>query len=482
MFLASGPFSKKRFPARAFCVMGMLCLGFQSVLFAEQKENDVGFVRSAERTRAEIEETSAEAKKKSVLQKIENVTYQDILKSPDDILLNFQYAQNQVAQNNLLGAAATLERILLIDPSLARIRLFYAVVLFRLDNWNESRRELEVLLAQEDMPDSLRREIKDYHGRIKRRIRRTHLSLRQSTGFEIDTNRNAAPSSKKRYFGNSLLNVDGTSRRRRDTSLLAITTAEVTHDLGFQEGHQVFGSFTHFLQEQTQIDSLDLQSFQWDTGGVWKPGWFEFTPRFYASNVFLSRETFMRTQGGSFQVSRNLGRRLNVFSESRIERQDFSDITENTSAHERKGNYFELENGGSFILTPSMRVNAGLVYGNKSAKADYNAYERLMIRLGHSWLLPRGQFVINNVDLGRDVYDEPELAIAARLRRDNSIRYRVTYGVPLESAPLGKYLPGPLKDILFTFSYEYYRSLSNITNYTYRNNKFQAMLSKKWEF
>lgn len=439
-------------------------------------------MRNAARTREQIEKTAVEAKKKSLIEKIEKVSYQDILNSPDDILLNYQYAQNQVAQSNLLGAAATLERILLIDPSLARVRLFYAVVLFRLDNWNESRRELEVLLEQKDLPDSLRAEIKDYHGRIKRRIRKTHLTLRQSTGFEMDTNRNAAPSSKNRLFASSLLPVDGTSARRRDTSLVAITTAEVRHDLGFQEGHEIFGSFTHFLQEQTQVDSLDLQSFQYDAGGVWKPGWFEFTPRFYASNIFLSRETFLRSQGGSFNLSRNLGRRVNIYSESRIERQDFSDITENTTAHERTGNYFEMEHGASFAAMPSMTLNAGVLYGNKRAKADYNAYERLMIRLGHSWLLPKGQFIINGVDLGRDVYDEPEMAIIARVRRDNAIRYRLTYGAPLETLLIGKILPKPLKDILFTFSYEYYRSHSNITNYTYRNNKFQAMLTKKWDF
>lgn len=451
-------------------------------VFAEQKENDVAFLRSEASRQTQIRETAQEARKKSFFQKVENVTYQDILKSPDDILLNFQYAQNQVAQNNLLGAAATLERILLIDPSLARVRLFYAVVLYRLDNWNESKRELEVLLAQEDMPDSLRAEIKDYYKRINRRIRRTHLAVRTSTGWEMDTNRNAAPSSKNRLFAGSLIPVDGTSARQRDTSFLSITGVEARHDLGFQEGHEVFASFNHFLQEQTMVDSLDLQSFQYDVGAVWKPRWFEFTPRFYASNIFLSRETFLRTQGGTFNVSRGLGRRLNLFSESRIERQDFSDITENTVSHERTGNYFELENGADFALLPTMRVNAGIVYGNKRAKEDYNAYERLMIRLGHSWILPRGQFVINGVDLGRDVYDEPEMAIAARLRRDNFIRYRVTYGVPFEAFPLGKHLPGPLKDILLSLSYEYYRAHSNITNYTYRNNKFQAILSKKWEF
>jgi hypothetical protein len=39
-----------------------------------------------------------------------------------------------------------------------------------------------------------------------------------------------------------------------------------------------------------------------------------------------------------------------------------------------------------------------------------------------------------------------------------------------------------LKDIVFTASYEFYRALSNITNYSYTNSKFQMMLSKRLEF
>ncbi len=450
--------------------------------FAEQKENDIGFLRREAKSQREVQGAAAASRKQTTLESIEKVTYQDVLQSPDDILLNYQYAQNQVAENNLLGAAATLERILLIDPSLARVRLFYAVVLFRLDNWNEARREIDVLLQAKDIPDSLRAEINEYHKRIESRVRRTHVTFRQSTGFEIDSNRNAAPSSKNRLFADTLLPVSGSDARRSDPSLLVITGAEVHHDLGFQEGHEVFASFTHFLQEQKRVRSLSLGSFQYNLGGTWKPKWFQFTPQFYASHVFLSDETFLRSQGGSFNLSRGLGKRVNVFSESRIERQDFSDISENTTAHERRGNYFELENGGSVILTPAMSANLSLVYGKKNAKADYNAYQRLMIRLGHTWLLGKGQFLVNGVDMGRDYYDEPEVAIAGRLRHDTSIRYRVTYGAPLETLLIGKILPKPFKDILFTFSYEYYRSLSNITNYTYLNNKYQLMLSKKLDF
>jgi len=45
------------------------------------------------------------------------------LEDPDNIMLNFRYAQTQIKNNNLLGAAGTLERILLVNPNLSKVRL-----------------------------------------------------------------------------------------------------------------------------------------------------------------------------------------------------------------------------------------------------------------------------------------------------------------------------------------------------------------------
>ena len=75
-----------------------------------------------------------------------------------------------------------------------------------------------------------------------------------------------------------------------------------------------------------------------------------------------------------------------------------------------------------------------------------------------------------------------DAAIETVHRHDATLRYRVTYGAPLTALYIGKFLPRALQDILVTATYEYYRSLSNITNYTYTNNKIQFMLTKRLEF
>lgn len=458
-------------------------LSLLAVHSAQAQEGDF-FEGQLRRTEEELDATerlveAAQDKKK--LDRLADIRYEDVLKDPDNIMLNFKYAQSQVKNGNVLGASATLERILLIDPSLDKVRLFYAVVLFRLDNWTESKRELDLLL-EKDLPNALREEVQVYVKQIKKRQKRTHMSFSQSMGYQFDTNRNAAPSSKKRLFANTALDISGTSRRRRDTSMLIISRFDAKHDLGFQAGHEVFGSFTYFNQDQTAIDNLDLQSFGYDLGANLKSEWLNVTPKFYASHLYLSREQYLRTQGGSIALNKTLWKRLGLNSTFRIERQSFTGVTESPLAKQRNGRYLELENGFSYALRRDMRVGSSIVYANKSAEEDVNAYERLQLKFSHTWLWPKGQFVLNSVTLGRDSYDEPDRIIAGRRRYDKNLRYRATYGASLETLLIGKILPRPMKDINFTFTYEYFRSLSNLTNYTYRNNKFQLMLSKKIEF
>ena len=71
-------------------------------------------------------------------------------------------------KGELLSAAATLERILLVNPNLADVRLLYAVVLYRLDSLNEAEKELNALKGV-TLPPELREQVTAYEKKIKQR-------------------------------------------------------------------------------------------------------------------------------------------------------------------------------------------------------------------------------------------------------------------------------------------------------------------------
>lgn len=451
--------------------------------YAAETDNEADVIARETAAEKEVAAAARKAREKKIFEQAGKITFEQILSRPDDIGLNFRYAQQQAQSDDLLGAAGTLERILITNPALHEVRLFYAVVLFRLDNSIDAENEL-ARLEKAPLSAQLKEQVKLYRSEIKKRKRRTQLSLTQSNGFEFDSNRNASPSDKRVLFANTPINTSEQTRRRKDTSFLNITTIDVAQDLGTQAGHQAIGSFTYFQQEQTQVDNLDLGSFQYDVGALFKTRWAEISPTFNASHVFLSRENYLRTRGGNIELNRALTPKWNLNGGYRFEHQDYLPITENQAARDRTGWENSVAGGTSYALPLNMRLGFNMIYSNKNARRKYETYNRWMFRPYHSWLLGRGQFVINSLDFNFDRYKGVDPAIASLHRHDSAMRYRVTYGVPLSTLFLGagKHLPNFVKDVTATVTYEYYRSLSNISNYTYTNHKVQGMLTKKWEF
>ena len=160
-----------------------------------------------------ISKAAQKAQKREILEGA-HVSFEEVLKNPDDVELNFQFAKQQVAENDMLGAASTLERILIANPKLDQIRLFYLVVLFRLDNMTGAQQEIEILKTR-SLTGDLQAELKRYEKEIKKRKRSTHLSISESVGMGLNTNRNASSSSKKNYFANTLIDVSPDSRAKR---------------------------------------------------------------------------------------------------------------------------------------------------------------------------------------------------------------------------------------------------------------------------
>ncbi len=465
----------------AFLVL--LISGMPSSL-ADIVERDVGQVREeiAAQQRKAIAEEEAEEKKA-----VEGfrIRFEQVMDDPDNPELNLAYARQQIADGNVLGAAGTLERILMLYPELVQVRLLYAIVLYRLDNLAEAERELKTILEYE-MPDSLRADVDRYLKRVRQRRKATRIILRQTVGWEMDDNRNASPSSKRQLVSDVPVGVTGSSGKQRDTSFLNITNVEAIHNPGFQAGHEVFGSFTYYLQEQATLDTLDIQSFRGDAGMRLKHPWVNVSPSFFFSHLFLSRESFLRSQGFQVTLDREVTKRFSVDSTFAYEYQDYMNIAENTTSTERKGPQVSVDFNGTLLIGSKMRATLGAGYLNKNAKQEFNAYERLELNASHLWLLGHGQYLLQSVEIGFDYYDEPEVAIAGRHRRDKSLRYRATYGVPVRLLAIDKLLPRFMDRVLdnmtMNLTYEYYRSLSTITNFTYRNNKFQVLLTKTIEF
>ena len=450
---------------------------FPGVAFPQEEYES----RVPERETEALRKSRAASAASSRLPTGEAVTYEQILADPDNADLNYRYADTQIGQGNLKGAAATLERLLLVNPALARIRLLYAIVLFRLDNLDEAERAFQAV-AEMKLPPSLRSEVDDYLRQIRLRRKRTRGAASVSVGIQYDTNRNAAPSSKRRFFANAPLPLTGTARKRADTSVIGVQSVEITHDLGMQGGHQLWGAFDHYMTEQTYVDDLDIESYGLEAGANLHAGLFTLVPSGFSNIVQLSRETFLRTHGFNLDAERPATRKMTLLGGFRWAWEDYVPIDENLAAGEREGAVKVFTCGGRYTLNPRMQITVTGTYTNKQAKATYQDYDGFAFQAVHTWLLGWGQFLATSISQAINTYDNADNAVSVVTRQDEQYRFRMTYGIPVDlmtRQTLPKWLA---KDLLLTFTLEQFRSDSNVTNYTYSNTKTAAMLTKSLEF
>ncbi len=450
-----------------------------SPLFAQENDREVPS-REIEANR-QAQEAAKHSAEQAALESGEMITYQDILRDPDNLQLNYRYARAQVDRGNYLGASATLERILLIDPSLAEVRLFYAIVLYRLDNLSEAEQQFQLARAG-DIPDASRSEIDEYLHEIRQRHKTTRFSTTLSAGWGFDTNRNSAPSSKEIFFANTPSPLTGSSRKRKDTQFLLVHNISAAHDLG-QTGHQLIGSYDMYVGEQTVVDDLDIHSFAFEPGLLLKTRLGEFTPTCSFSHLLLSRETYLRTLGTQVSWHKDLGPLWSIDAEPSWSHEQYRGISESAAARERTGDMITVSFGPSYLLSPTMKLTGIIGYENKDAKANYNAYEGFSFGGQHTWILPAGQFLVSGVTYTENIYNEPDFAVSVHNRRDRQLRARATYGAPVTLFLTNRLLPEWVtKDLTASVSVEQFRAVSTITNYTYSNSKVSGMLTKRVEF
>ncbi|MFI5345889.1 MAG: tetratricopeptide repeat protein [Elusimicrobiota bacterium] len=402
-----------------------------------------------------------------------DVTYEQVSADPDNVELNYRYAQAQIRRGQLKGASATLERILLLDPELPQIRLLYGVVLYRLDNLMEAEHALSAALAS-NPPDAIKAEAARYLAEVHRRQKRTQLTGRLGVGWEYDDNRNAAPATGISQFAGLPVQLSPGSMRTSDTSALFLGNVEAHHDLGLPAGHEVFATFNYYRAEQTNLKNLNLTAYSPALGGVYKTPYLNVTPQLVYDYVLLAQTKFMADRGVDIRLDKTLSARAAVYADLHDVRQVYSPTAVVPAASDRTGIQVDATLGGEYSIFPTNRVGLSALYAVKHAQNIAFSYFRKGFGVNDTWLLGKGMFLLTAVRLNVDNYGNADPLVGPGLRRDTILQTDVTYGAPLSL------LHPKLQDLVLTLTYENYDAMSTLSNYAYTNNKISGMLTYKW--
>jgi len=410
------------------------------------------------------------------------VAFSEVLESPDDPELNFRWAQTQVADGNLTGACATLQRLILNQPDLQRVRLFYAIVLFRLGNLPEADIQLSLVEKSEaaDLTPSLRDQAASYRSQIRTRSRRTRHSLLVSGGSTYDSNKNSGPISDQISLLDTRISLGSANRKQSDSGWFSVAQWTTEHDLGHQEERQLVGTAAYFHAQQDDFRLFDVQALRFEAGLRTRRSGSSLHPRVVADLIDLSRENYLRSVGLELEAQRPLSARMLLTSTARVTHEDFDGTPDAATASERSGYRSVLDSEMSFVLSPYQRVALGAQLTHKSADQTYHAYSGWKLQASHQWTFPSGLFVASSASLGFDRYKKNQDSISTSKRRDLRTRARVSLGIPFATL-VGSRIPS-LRDLVFSIGGEAQINRSNLPNYAFRNRKLTLMLTKPLSF
>ncbi len=423
-----------------------------------------------------------------------DVTYADILANPDDIVLNFRWAKAQLARGEVRGASATLERILVIDPELAPVRLYYAIVLYRLDSLDEARAQFDRLKRMDVSPE-VSADIEKYISAIEHRRKRLRQSVTLTLGSQVDSNRNAAPNDKIQLLTGTPTAVTSTSDKpQNDFAYTGAVRYDVSYDLGYQEGHEMFASITGYGSDQVQLDSLDLGSFSVDIGSRIRGGYWQLTPSLNQTVQSLSKEKYLTSRSGRLRLDWNPRPFFNLNGDVSYADERYQNTSESTALRLHSGQRYGTRIGSNYTWTPNNRTTFNLSAGKKEAARNYYSYDSLSGEVIHAYLFGGGSYISGSIRHGIDRYRDPDYLVTGsspQHRVDRSTRSRLTYGAPLSQLlPSNLFGESKAADQIYSFlapiswsiTGEYLNTKSNIPNYEYHNARAQLYLTRRWEF
>ncbi|MEK7389097.1 MAG: tetratricopeptide repeat protein [Elusimicrobiota bacterium] len=401
------------------------------------------------------------------------IGFERILAAPGDVELNERYAREQIQRGDLRGAGTTLERVMLLAPQRDSTRLLYAAVLYRLGDIADAERELRAVLSR-PVSAEMKAEAEKYMRLVASGKRQTHFDARLSLGSSYDDNRNTAPDSGTRLFLAQPITLNGDSTRREDTNIQLAASLGVARDIGGARRHSLFARVGYFRGEQTLVDILDLQAYTAKAGGVIHTRWVDIAPTAGFDHVLLSQSTYLRSFSTGLSLTRRISRRCELAAEFERADQGFIRAPAVTAGADRRGDQYTFGVTGRFLATPLDRFSASLGHRRKFARADYLAYRRESIGVDYTRLLSRGMFASAGATVDLDRYERADKSVSERVRQDNAATFSLLYGMPMNI--VSKRLDG----FTGTLGYERFQQSSNLTNFTYSNNRLTAMMIYSW--
>ena len=420
--------------------------------------------------------TSAEAQREY------DAAFQEMLKQPANLDVLFKFATLASQTGDLEGAISALERMLLIDPNLPRVRLELGVLYFRLASYEVARTYLEGALASPNLPPEVRQRAQEFMAQIVNREQPSHFSGEAFLGWRYQSNANLGPLTNNVLLFGLPSTLNQAAVGTADWGTVASLQIRHTYDFGRQDKSQLETVFTAYANRQFQLPAANVTLLDLTSGPRFQifNGIFEdFTLKPFGTTgvIQVNDVTYYTSYGAGLELSMLLTDRLRSTSTFTWRKHDNQNNWYLPTNNQFRGTEYTGTTGLQFLLS-----NLVTLYANGTAQRyetdQTPAQSYVLAGMGGGMIfrfadpfLKTGQAWSINLGLTEQWwnYDAPDVTVDP-----NTLRYQ-------NDTILNAVLSIPFDDrTTFSVTGGRYIRTSTLPNYAFENNSVMFGVSRRF--
>jgi tetratricopeptide (TPR) repeat protein len=192
--------------------------------------------------------------------------FQEMLRQPANLDVLFKFATIATKTGDYEGAVSALERMLLVNPDLPRVRLELGVLYFRLGSYEIARTYLETALASQALSPEVRARAEQFMAEVQKRQSPSRFLGEVFAGVRYQSNANLGPpTSSVRLFGQAA-NLNQSALGTPDWGVVASGMVRHIYDLQTQDRAQIETQFTAYSSRQFQISTANVSILDLTSG------------------------------------------------------------------------------------------------------------------------------------------------------------------------------------------------------------------------
>lgn len=427
-------------------------------------------------------QTPPAAATKADLDRQYDEAFQEMMRKPADLDVLFKFAGIASQTGDLEGAISALERMLLINPDLPRVRLELGVLYYRLASYEVARTYLETALQSPTIPPDVRSRAEQFLAQVEKRMSRSRFNGELFLGLRYQSNANLGPATSSVQLFGQAANLNQAAIGAPDWGAVSTFTLRHVYDLGTQDKSAIETVFTGYANRQFQISAANVSLLDLTSG----PRFQAFSDRFEDVTVkplatfgaiWVNDSPYYLAYGGGFEVNALITDRLRNISTAVWRRHENNNTSYLPANSLFRGTEYTFNTIFPFELMPNMSVfGSGSAQRYQTDQAPWQSYQLWGVGGGMSFQFPDPVLKTGlpwTISFSASVqwwrYDMPDPVVSPTIYRDQTdFISNLILAIPFDERTT------------FTLSGGRFVRAATLPNYAFDNNN--VMVGVNWRF